>query len=117
MNAKSQHKEATWLFLQWVTSKPTCILLGRGRSAPPARASTWSDAGFRQVFGDQAAEAALANLKNADANVMTRAWFHPKGNQILDALAVSINQVIVGQADAKTALTEGAQKANDLINS
>jgi multiple sugar transport system substrate-binding protein len=111
MNAKSEHKEAAWLFMQWVTSKPTSLLVARNRAALP-RASAWQDAAFRKVFGEQAATAALANLKAADGAVMTRAWFNPKWPQVGDALAIAINQVIVGEKDAKAALTEAAQKAN-----
>jgi multiple sugar transport system substrate-binding protein len=114
INSQSEHKEAAWLFLQWATSQPTSIQIGRNGAAP-ARISTWQDDGFRATFGEQAAEAALENLKNADGAVMVRTWFHPKGPEVLDLLAVAVNEVIIGTKDAETALTEAAQKVNEEV--
>jgi multiple sugar transport system substrate-binding protein len=114
MNSQSENKEAAWLFLQWATSAPTSIAIGQNGAAP-ARASTWEDPDFKARFGEQAAEAALANLSAADSSVMTRAWFHPQSGQILDALAVAVNEVIIGARDAESALRDGAAKANEAI--
>ncbi|MFN8455775.1 MAG: extracellular solute-binding protein [Anaerolineae bacterium] len=114
MNAASEHKTAAWLFIQWATSKPTSLQLGRNGAAP-ARISTWQDADFKARFGEQAAEAALANLKNADGAVMTRTWFNPKGPEVLDLFAVAVNEVITGSKDAQSALSEAAQTANDEV--
>jgi multiple sugar transport system substrate-binding protein len=114
MNSKSANKGAAFLLMEWLTSKPTSILIGRNGAAP-TRASAWQDAGFRAKFGATAADAALANLKAADGAVMTRTWFNPKSPQVLDLLAVAINKVIIGQSDAQAALTDAAAQANVIL--
>ncbi len=116
MNSKSANKNAGWLFTQWVTSKPTSLLAARNRAALP-RTSAWMDEQFREQFGEQAADAALANLAAADGSKFTRAWFNPMWPQVGDALAIAINQVVVGEKDAQTALTEAAVKANEELAS
>lgn len=114
MNANSENKQAAWLFLMWATSKPTSLLLARNRAAV-TRTSAWSDPDFRKLWGDQAADAALANLQAADGAVMTRAWFNPKFGEVGDAMAVAINQAITGEKDAQSALTAAAKQANDAL--
>lgn len=116
VNAKTEQPDAAWLFTMWATSKPTGILLARNRAAV-TRTSAWSDAEFLSLWGQQAAEAALANLQAADGAVMTRAWFNPKFPQVGDLMAIAINQAITGEKDAKTALTEAAAKANEELGS
>ncbi len=113
INSRSEHKKEAWLFIMWATSKPASIRIACNGS-PSARISVWKDDRFRQTFGKQAADATLANLKNADGMIMSRAWFHPKGPEVLDLFATAVNKVILGN-DAKTALTEAVQKANDII--
>lgn len=115
MNSASENKTAAWLFIQWLTSEPTSIQIANNRATPP-RISAWQDPGFRDVFGDQAAEAALQNLQNADANVMTRAWFNPNSPEVLDLLAIAINEVITGSASAEDALTRAAAEANAVLD-
>jgi multiple sugar transport system substrate-binding protein len=112
MNAASEQKDAAWLFLQWVTSQPAGLAIAANSAALP-RASAWEEPAFREKFGEQAADAALANLAAADGEVMTRAWFNPKFPQVGDVLAIAINRVIIGEADARTALTEAAAQANE----
>jgi multiple sugar transport system substrate-binding protein len=116
MNGESENKDAAWLFTQWVTNKPTSLMVARNRAALP-RTSAWEDPEFRAGFGEQAAEAALANLEAANGAKFTRAWFNPKWPQVGDALAIAINEVVVGSKDAQTALTEAAAKANEELAS
>ncbi|MGI9417329.1 MAG: ABC transporter substrate-binding protein [Geminicoccaceae bacterium] len=114
INSKSEHKEAAWLFLQWVTSKPTSAQTAAAGLATP-RSSAWQSSGFREAFGEQAAEAALANLEGADGDVMKACWFHPKSGEILEPFGIGINEVVTGTKDAETAMKEAAEKANAAI--
>jgi multiple sugar transport system substrate-binding protein len=116
MNAQSQNKEAAWLLMQWLTSKPAALPIARNRAALP-RQSAWADPAFREVFGEQAAEATLANLAAADGTIMTQTWFNPKFPQVGDVLAIAINRVILGELDAQTAMTEAAAQANEELSS
>lgn len=114
MNANSDHKDATWLFLQWATSKPTLIQMAAlGMST--SRICAWESTEFQSTFGGQAATAALGNLLTANGDLMKAAWFHPKAGQILTPFAVGINQVVTGQKDARTAMVEASEQANAAI--
>ena len=114
INSRSEQKAAAWLFLQWVTSKPTSAQSAAVGLATP-RASAWASNGFKEAFGEQAAEAALANLKGADGDVMKACWFHPQSGEILEPFGIAINEVVTGTKDAETAMTEAAAKANAAI--
>ena len=105
INSRSQNKEAAFLFLTWVSSKPTCMLTAASGLATP-RASAWASSAFRHRFGADAADAALNSLKAGDGALFKATWFHPKGPQILDALAIAVNQVATGESDAQKALDQ-----------
>ncbi len=105
INSKSQNKEAAFLFLQWVNSKPTCLLTAASGLATP-RASAWASSAFKDRFGADAATAALNSLKAGDGALFKATWFHPKAPQILDALAIAVNQSATGAKDTATALGE-----------
>jgi multiple sugar transport system substrate-binding protein len=114
INAKSTHKPAAFLFMQWATSKPTALLAAAAGLAT-TRASGWSSAGFKKAFGDQAADAALHSLSTADISKSKAVLFHPQAPQIFDAFAIATNEIVTANVPAKEALTRGAKKANDAI--
>lgn len=114
INSKSENKAAAWLFLQWVTSKPTSAMTAAAGLATP-RASAWASSGFQEAFGAQASEAALANLQGADGDVMKACWFHPQSGEILEPFGIAINEVVTGTKDAEVAMKEAAEKANAAI--
>ena len=114
INSKSENKTAAWLFLQWVTSKPTSAQTAAAGLATP-RSSAWQSSGFKEAFGEQAAEAALANLQGADGDIMKACWFHPKSGEILEPFGIAINEVVTGTKDAETAMKEANDKANAAI--
>lgn len=114
MNARSENKVGAFLFLTWVTSQPTCAIAAAAGLATP-RSSAWRSDGFRNAFGGQAADAALANLEGADGDLMKACWFHPQSAEILDPWAIGISEVISGDKDAETAMREVAVKVNEAI--
>lgn len=114
INSRSENKQAAWLFLEWVTSKPTSLQTAAVGLATP-RTSAWLSDGFRKAFGEQAAEAALANLQGADGDLMKACWFHPQSGEILEPFAIAINEVVTGAKDAETAMKEASDKANAAI--
>ena len=105
INSASANKNAAYLFLMWATSKPTSALAAAAGLAT-TRASAWQTSAFKDKFGADAATAALANLSAADGDLFKAAWFHPKSGEILDPLAVAINEAITGTKDAATALKD-----------
>lgn len=114
VNAASANKNAAWLFLMWATSKPTSMLAAAAGLAT-TRASAWDSSAFKSVFGDEAASAALANLKAADGDIFKATWFHPKASELLDAVAVAINETVTGSKDAQKALDDAAAKMTKAI--
>jgi len=43
MNSASAHKDAAWLFLEWVTSKPVMVKMHLAGNMNPVRQSAWKD--------------------------------------------------------------------------
>jgi multiple sugar transport system substrate-binding protein len=110
VNARSRHKEAAWLLLQWATSRPGSRLVAAGGGTPP-RTSAWRDPAFRRAFGEQAAGEVLKGLQSAEADRMKAAWMHPKWPEVGDAFARAVNRAITGD-DAASALREAQGKAS-----
>lgn len=49
MNKYSKHKNPTWLFLMWATSKPTSLVTALSHGAPP-RTGTWQHPQFKATI-------------------------------------------------------------------
>ncbi|SEG69375.1 ABC transporter substrate-binding protein [Bosea lathyri] len=111
VNAKSRNKNAAFLFMIWATSKATSLQTS-ARGLATTRASAWESDGFKKAFGPQAAEAAVLNLKNADADLAKRVRFHPQSPQILNELAVGVSLALSGSESAASAMKKAAAKAN-----
>jgi multiple sugar transport system substrate-binding protein len=114
VNARSNNKQAAFLFLLWATSKPTSLQIAAAGLAT-TRLSAWSSPGFKQAFGAQAAQAALTNLQNADVERAKAILFHPQSRPIQDAFMIGVNEVVSGAKSAMTAMTAAAEKANAAI--
>jgi multiple sugar transport system substrate-binding protein len=114
INSRSANKEAAFLFLAWANSKPTAMLAAAAGLATP-RASAWASSAFRDRFGADAADAAMNSLKAGDGALFKATWFHPKGPQILDPLAVAVNEVATGAKDAQKALDDAAAKVQKAL--
>jgi multiple sugar transport system substrate-binding protein len=114
INSRSRSKQAAFLFLQWATSKPTSLQTAAAGLAT-ARVSAWSSEAFKSAFGQQAAEAALTNLQNADVDRAKAILFHPQSRSIRDVFMIGVNEVVSGARSAKDAMTAAAEKANAAI--
>ena len=114
INSRSRHKRAAFLFLLWATSKPTSLRTAAAGLAT-TRVSAWASDAFKKAFGAQAAEAALTNLQNADAERARAILFHPQSRAILDTFMVGVNEVVIGAKPAKIAMVNAAEKANAAI--
>ncbi len=114
INAASANKTAAWLFLMWATSKPTSMMAAAAGLAT-TRSSAWASSAFKDTFGAEAADAALANLQHADGDVFKATWFNPKSAEILDAVAIAVNETVTGSKPAQEALDEAAGKITKAI--
>ncbi|EGU49874.1 substrate-binding protein [Vibrio nigripulchritudo ATCC 27043] len=102
------------MLLTFLNSKPGCALTSANGLAT-IRNSAWDSKAFKDRFGADAAQAALANLNSGDAEVFKACWFHPKAAQILDAWGIAINEVATGAKTSKAAMTTATNKINDIL--
>lgn len=116
INANSKKQKAAFLLMSFLNSKPGCALTSANGLAT-VRNSAWASDVFKERFGAQAATAALENLNSGDAKIFKAAWFHPKSGEILDPWGIAINEVVTGQKDARTAMSEATDKINRAIES
>ncbi|GLR88905.1 substrate-binding protein [Bradyrhizobium iriomotense] len=114
VNSRSQNKRAAFLFLLWATSRSTSLQTAAAGLAT-TRVSAWSSKAFKDAFGAQAAEAALANLQNADVERAKAILFHPQQRRILDAFMIGVNEVVSGNKTAKAVMPAAAERANAAI--
>ncbi|CCN85604.1 putative ABC-type sugar transport system,periplasmic component [Vibrio nigripulchritudo SFn27] len=114
INRHSKKKQAAFLLLTFLNSKPGCALTSANGLAT-IRNSAWDSKAFKDRFGADAAQAALANLNSGDAEVFKACWFHPKAAQILDAWGIAINEVATGAKTSKAAMTTATNKINDIL--
>jgi multiple sugar transport system substrate-binding protein len=108
MNAKSQNKEAAWLFMQWATSKPISQAAGLV-GASPARASSWQTADAAAKIGKDNSDRILQSLKNADSKPMALAWQNTKWAQASDGLARAVNAAVTGSSPSEQLKTAQSQ--------
>jgi len=112
--ALSQKKKiATWLYLQWLASRPTQFSSAVYKETPEAvvrtgvnRVSIWSDPEYRKViaYTPNYADVVLTSMKeDTDADWRPRV---PEWPKIGEAMAVAIQSALVKQTTPKKALDE-----------
>lgn len=106
MNAKSQQKDASWLFMQWATSLPISEA-GAAKGASPAREAAWDSKDASTAIGAENAKRVKDAIAGVDSTNYANAWKNTSWNKVADPLARAINSAISG-SDPKAAL-EGAQ--------
>jgi multiple sugar transport system substrate-binding protein len=110
ISSKSQHKQAAWTFLQWLTSKKGEIFDMESTGAFPARKSTLAakpDSAWMVPV--------LAALQQAyDVAEKGQMWRvrHPKSDAAQQILADEIGRALAGQATSQEALKTAADKVN-----
>jgi multiple sugar transport system substrate-binding protein len=104
INAKSRHKQAAWLFLEFATSREA----QRERAldtGEPTRTSIWQDAEFARRMervGDGAwMKLSLASLGKAKADYRPR---FERWREVGDLVGIAVQQVVAGEKDATSAL-------------
>ena len=108
ISADSQNKEAAWEYLVWATSKPIEVKLAP--SGPGARRSTLSDPELQKTYIEY--PMMLETLDTALGRPRIQVW-----PQMNDVIAASLSEVMVGQTDARDAMTAlDAQLADILLS-
>ena len=106
-------KVATWLYLQWLASRPTQFSSAIYKETPDAvvrtgvnRVSIWNDPEYRKVIGftPNYADVVLTSMKeDTDSDWRPRV---PQWPKIGEAMAVAIQAALVKQKSPKDALDE-----------
>jgi multiple sugar transport system substrate-binding protein len=114
-----RQKQATWLYLQWLASRPTQLRSAIYKESEDAvvrtgvnRLSLWESPEYREVVGftPDYADVVLTSLsEDTDADWRPR---RPEWPQIGTAMAIAIQSALVGQATPEQALNT----ANDEIS-
>lgn len=116
--ASENQKKATWLYLQWLASRPTQMLSTTYQETENAvvrtgvnRTSIWNDPEYRQQisFTDDYVDVVLTSLEeDTDPDWRPRV---PQWPEIGDAMAIAVQSALTDQATPQEALDE----ANDAI--
>lgn len=106
INARSRHKQAAWLFLQFSTSREA----QRERAletGEPTRTSVWQDAELarrmERVGGGSWMKLSLLALGQAKADYRPR---FERWREVGDLVGIAVQQVVAGEKDATSALGE-----------
>ncbi|MDR5698082.1 MAG: sugar ABC transporter substrate-binding protein [Armatimonadota bacterium] len=109
----ARKKQATWLYIQWLASRPTQLHSATFREAPDAvvrtgvnRMSLWRDPGYRRViaFTPDYADVVLTSL-GEDTDVDWRPRI-PEWPEIGEVMAIAIQEALVGRKTPKQALDD-----------
>ena len=115
-------KVATWLYLQWLASRPTQFSSAVYKESADAvvrtgvnRVSIWSDPEYRKViaYTPDYADVVLASMKeDTDADWRPRV---PEWPKIGEAMAVAIQSALVKQTTPKKALDEANENITKIM--
>jgi ABC-type glycerol-3-phosphate transport system substrate-binding protein len=115
INADSDAKEASWLFLEWASSKPT-VKDRAMQTGTSVRESAWNDPNLEenlQYIGDGQWMSMLAeSLSIASADYRPR---FPHWREMGDRLGIAVQSVIAGEKDAETAMNEAQSDIETLL--
>lgn len=109
MNSVSKKKEASWLFLQWATSRPIQKQLAIAGIAPP-RASTWQDPEFTGTQPEDFVEGVSESLKIGSYGPL-----HVKFAAIQHVLTVELQNVLTGSKTAQQACDDVASAWGEIL--
>ncbi len=109
----ARKKQATWLYIQWLASRPTQIRSATFKETPDAvvrtgvnRVSIWRDPGYRRViaFTPDYADVVLTSLReDTDPDWRPRI---PDWPEIGEVMAIAVQEALVGRKTPKQALDD-----------
>lgn len=114
-------KAATWLFIQWATSKEVQAATsyefdGAYKRTGANRTSLWNAEGYRQMlngYGDTLADAITTTLEE-DTDVEWRPRL-PQWPAVGETMATAIQAALVGEAEVKAALDDAQSKIEKIV--
>jgi len=115
ISAFSRHKEATWLWLQWMTSKQS-FLRRQLAGNSSARLSTWQDPAFLETPEAKSTPGWVDTAQGALK--YGRNWVSPPilaVDEFRDMMAIAIDAVVLGGSSLDSALKEVQGQADALL--
>ncbi len=112
--SQAKEKNAAWLFMQWATSKEILLASAIKNNINPTRRSVATDPQvleYMSGWGDYSD--VYQELIEEYARVMVPAL--PEFAQLGDVWAKSVQEVVLGQKDAKTAMDEAAAEMDKVL--
>jgi ABC-type glycerol-3-phosphate transport system substrate-binding protein len=114
----SNHKEAAWLNMQWMTSSTTVkkIALNTNFTAV-ARKSVFQDADFVDKYDYDFGAGSFLDVYRRTVEIAP-SWYlpdNPEWPEIGDLLGNALNSVIVGAKDVDTAFSEAQSEATRIL--
>lgn len=114
----SNHKEAAWLKMQWMTSAPTVkkIALNTNFTAV-ARKSVFEDADFIRKYDYNFGAGSFVDIYKRTIEIAP-AWYlpdNPEWPEIGDLLGNALNSVIVGAKSAEDAFQEANEEVDKIL--
>ena len=116
-----RQKIATWLYIQWVASRPAQMLTAGQKESPDAvvrtgvtRLSLWEDPAYRKLVNwSNYADVVLASIKNdTDPDWRPRV---PEWPKIGEVMAVAVQAALVGQMGVKEALDDANRQITKIM--
>ena len=118
MNSASKNKDATWLFLSWVTSKDTMIATHLAGNMNPVRASAWENpdvVAMVNSWGETPGQYSEVTATMAEVAAV-RFPPHPELTRMLDRWAQAVQEVYFNGTDTRTALCEAQDDVARMFN-
>jgi multiple sugar transport system substrate-binding protein len=109
MNPKSKNKDASWLFMQWATSKEMQKQLFL-KGVPAPRTSTWNVAEVKSTLPADFVEALKVSFDNGSHGPLT-----PLFAKLQHILTIETQSAITGQKTAEKASNDTAKQWEDML--
>lgn len=115
MTSKGYHKEASWLFIQWATSKPVLLASARDyQNWNPPRQSTWDDPAIVKKTEGWSNYRAVVEANQKLARVPHRV--NPMAGAALDAWWGNVQDAILGKVTSEEALNNAAKEMRNIMD-
>ena len=115
MNKYSTHKLATWLFMQWFTSKQHDLWgATNGYLMDPPRQSVWNDPKFVD-YVNKAAPGYLEVFKQLNPHTKIEFTPEPEFFNVATQWATKLQEIESGSVDVKTGMDQLADQINQMV--
>jgi len=114
MNSNSRHKEASWLLLEWLSSKYITYKAALRGGAGGVRASLLATPAFEIAYGPEWTKVVTEGLaKYVEPKLVP--YHMPEISEIVDEISIGLCNVLTGVETPKEALDNAAQRVREIL--